>query len=86
MLQGGWGKRAWDELRPMWGKRSWDKFHGGWGKRDPDFDVDGMNMDEDLVGDELEEDEGEDTKRAWSNLKAGWGKRAADWANFRGKI
>ncbi|PSN58406.1 hypothetical protein C0J52_02776 [Blattella germanica] len=80
MFQGGWGKRAWDELRPMWGKRPWDKFHGAWGKRDSDFEIEGGNMEEDLVPEDLAEEDDEDVKRAWSS----WGKRDPGWNNLKG--
>jgi hypothetical protein len=75
LLQGGWGKRA------------WDKFHGSWGKRDSDLDFDVNSLDDDMAAEEMADEESiEDMKRAWSSLKGGWGKRAADWANFRGQF
>jgi hypothetical protein len=32
-LQGGWGKRGWQDLQGGWGKRGWQDLQGGWGKR-----------------------------------------------------
>nr|CAD7260384.1 unnamed protein product [Timema shepardi] len=79
---GGWGKRSWDDLRPMWGKRLYDLYRN---QLLSDADLEAL---EDAVEASDEEDDQENAeKRAWRSLGGSWGKRASsDWANFKGYI
>nr|CAD7438430.1 unnamed protein product [Timema bartmani] len=82
IFKGGWGKRAWDDLRPMWGKRLYDLYRN---QLLSDADLEAL---EDAVEASDEEDTQENAdKRAWRSLGGSWGKRASsDWANFKGRL